>query len=65
MFNKRDAKRLANEAQSRGQDVTDDVRNELKNASGQSCDWVKQNPWSGVGIGAALGLVVGILISKK
>jgi len=65
MFNKRDAKRLANEAQSRGQDVTDDVRNELKNAAGQYCDWVKQNPWSGVGIGAALGLVVGILISKK
>ena len=65
MFNKRDAKRLANEAQSRGQDVTDDVHNELKNAAGQSCVWVKQNPWSGVGIGAALGLVVGILISKK
>lgn len=28
-------------------------------------DYVKDNPWQAVGLGAAIGLVVGLLISRK
>lgn len=65
MSTKGQAKRLAEEAQSRGQQAAGELNDHLSNAAEQSDTWVKNNPWSGFGIGAALGLVVGILIGKK
>lgn len=28
-------------------------------------DWVHENPWSAIGVGAALGAVVGMLIARR
>ncbi|RRF76611.1 DUF883 domain-containing protein [Klebsiella pneumoniae] len=28
-------------------------------------DYVRENPWTGVGIGAAVGLVLGVLLSRR
>lgn len=65
MFSKRDARKNLEKVQDRSRDIGSDLCNELKSAAGDSCDYLKKNPWAGVGIGAALGLVVGVLISKK
>ncbi|MBL2806453.1 DUF883 family protein, partial [Klebsiella pneumoniae] len=27
--------------------------------------YVRENPWTGVGIGAAVGLVLGVLLSRR
>lgn len=36
-----------------------------KHAAKTTDHYVKQHPWQAVGIGAAIGLVVGLLISRK
>ncbi|EIC84363.1 DUF883 family protein [Serratia sp. M24T3] len=36
-----------------------------RDAANQATDYVKENPWHGVGVGAAVGLVVGILLGRK
>ena len=33
---------------------------------GGACRWyVRENPWTGVGIGAAIGVVLGVLLSRR
>lgn len=36
-----------------------------KEAAKATDDYVKENPWKAVGIGAAAGLVIGMLITRK
>lgn len=37
-----------------------------KPVSRQLCRWyVRENPWTGVGIGAAIGVVLGVLLSRR
>ena len=36
-----------------------------KEAAKATDDYVQENPWKAVGIGAAAGLVIGLLISRK
>jgi len=36
-----------------------------KEAAHATDDYVKENPWQAVGLGAAIGLVIGLLISRK
>ena len=38
---------------------------EKASAARATDDYVHENPWAAVGIGAALGLVVGMLISRR
>ncbi len=28
-------------------------------------EYVRENPWTGVGIGAAIGVVLGVLLSRR
>lgn len=45
-----------------------EMKTGLKEAANQSCSYIKDNPWVGVGASAAvvvMGLVVGFLLSKK
>ncbi|QKJ86830.1 hypothetical protein PMPD1_1880 [Paramixta manurensis] len=65
MFSKRDVRKGLDTVQTRSRDIGGDIRDELQQAAGCSCTYLKNNPWAGVGLGAALGLVVGVLISKK
>ncbi|MES2148196.1 MAG: DUF883 family protein [Pseudomonadota bacterium] len=41
------------------------VVEKTKEAAKATDEFVKENPWKAVGIGAAVGLVVGMLISRK
>ena len=41
------------------------VVEKTKVAAKATDDFVQENPWKAVGIGAAVGLVIGILISRK
>lgn len=41
------------------------VVEKTKEAAVATDDYVKENPWQSVGLGAAVGLVVGLLISRK
>ncbi|KOC91901.1 membrane protein [Winslowiella iniecta] len=65
MFSKREAGKKLEQVQERSREAGSELCDELKSAASDSCDYLKKNPWAGVGIGAALGLVVGVLISKK
>ena len=41
------------------------VVEKTKEAAKATDEYVKENPWKSVGIGAAAGLVIGLLISRK
>ncbi|WP_312239462.1 YqjD family protein [Pantoea sp.] len=36
-----------------------------REAAAKADDYVRENPWHGVGIGAAIGVVLGVLISRR
>lgn len=36
-----------------------------REAAHKADDYVRENPWHGVGIGAAVGVVIGILLSRR
>lgn len=60
MWSKRELRNAQHE-QARSRDWSD----EIESVAHCSCTWMKKNPWAGVGAGIALGLVVGMLITKK
>lgn len=41
------------------------VVEKTREAAKATDEYVKENPWKAVGVGAAIGLVVGMLISRK
>ncbi|MET3107705.1 ElaB/YqjD/DUF883 family membrane-anchored ribosome-binding protein [Oxalobacteraceae bacterium GrIS 2.11] len=41
------------------------VVNKTREAAHATDDYVKENPWQAVGLGAAVGLVIGLLITRK
>lgn len=46
--------------------IAEDIAlDKAKAAARATDDYVHENPWAAVGIGAALGLVVGMLISRR
>lgn len=42
-----------------------DVRSGVQTALEQSCACIKDNPWVGIGAGAVVGLVIGLLLGKR
>lgn len=36
-----------------------------RDAAHQATNYVKENPWHGVGVGAAVGIVLGVLLARK
>ena len=46
-------------------DIEDIVMDAGKQAARSADDYVQANPWQAVGIAAAVGLVIGLLISKR
>lgn len=36
-----------------------------RDAASQATSYVKENPWHGVGVGAAVGIVLGVLLGRK
>jgi len=46
-------------------DTSDKVVHQTKEIASQADSYVHDNPWKGVGIGAAVGVIIGVLIAKR
>lgn len=38
---------------------------QTREMAGRADDYVRDNPWTGVGIGAAVGVVLGVLLARR
>ena len=47
------------------QDLQDDAGDRAKGAARVTDDFVRDNPWQAIGAAAALGFLVGVLISRR
>ncbi|NMP25977.1 DUF883 family protein [Rahnella sp. SAP-1] len=36
-----------------------------RDAANQASNYVKENPWHGIGVGAAVGIVLGVLLGRR
>ncbi|ELL8525454.1 DUF883 domain-containing protein [Salmonella enterica] len=43
----------------------DVIAKQTRVAAARADDYVRENPWTGVGIGAAVGLVLGVLLTRR
>ncbi|MGJ7133686.1 DUF883 family protein [Morganella morganii] len=41
------------------------VVQQTKEIAGKADNYVRENPWAGVGIGAAVGVVLGVLLARR
>ncbi|AEG95735.1 MULTISPECIES: DUF883 family protein [Klebsiella] len=46
-------------------DTSDAIVKQTRETAARADEYVRENPWTGVGIGAAVGLVVGVLLSRR
>ncbi|CAM6330182.1 DUF883 family protein [Klebsiella aerogenes] len=46
-------------------DTSDAIIKQTRETAARADEYVRENPWTGVGIGAAVGLVVGVLLSRR
>lgn len=51
--------------EAQGERIYEDTRDTLSNQA-ECCDrYVRENPWSSIGIGAAAGVVIGMLLGRR
>ncbi|AUY27121.1 DUF883 domain-containing protein [Mixta calida] len=65
MFSKKDTRDSLEYAQDRTREAGSGLCCGMNNATHQACSYVRSNPWAGVGAGAVVGFIVGMLISRK
>jgi ElaB/YqjD/DUF883 family membrane-anchored ribosome-binding protein len=53
------------QAAQRFESVEEDLLRRGREAARSTDDWVHENPWSSIGIGAGIGLLVGMLIARR
>ncbi|MFD3246474.1 DUF883 family protein [Rahnella aquatilis] len=46
-------------------DTGDKIAYQTKEIAGKADDYVHEKPWTGVGIGAAVGVVIGVLLARR
>lgn len=46
-------------------DAGDKLATQTKQIACQADDYVRDNPWTGIGIGAAVGVVLGVLLARR
>lgn len=52
-------------ARKRMSDLQDDVVEQTKEAAEQADEYVRKNPWQAVGIAAAAGVIIGLMLSRR
>ncbi len=62
---RRRAENMLESAQAKFDAVREDVVNRGKATVRATDDWVHDNPWSSIGVGAAVGVLVGMLIARR
>lgn len=66
MENLRDkAQRALKDSRNRLSEASDAVARQTREAAGKADNYIRENPWTGVGIGAVLGMVVGMLLARR
>jgi ElaB/YqjD/DUF883 family membrane-anchored ribosome-binding protein len=55
----------AEDTRSRLGDTGEKLASQTKEIAGKADDYVHDKPWTGIGIGAAVGLVIGVLIARR
>ena len=53
------------ESRARLGDTSEAILRQPRETAARADDYVRENPWTGVGIGAAVGLVLGVLLSRR
>ncbi|MBD2783934.1 DUF883 domain-containing protein [Xenorhabdus sp. DI] len=46
-------------------EASDKLVGQTKEIAGHADNYVRENPWTGVGIGAAIGVVLGVLLARR
>ncbi|MCC3702516.1 YqjD family protein [Rouxiella badensis] len=59
------AEGLLKDTRSRLGDTGEKLASQTKEIAGKADDYVHDKPWTGIGIGAAVGLVIGVLIARR
>jgi ElaB/YqjD/DUF883 family membrane-anchored ribosome-binding protein len=59
------AENALKQAVSRFESVQEDVVRRTRAAGHATDEWVHQNPWSSIGLGAGIGLLVGFLLARR
>ena len=53
------------ESRARLGETSEAILRQTRETAARVDDYVRENPWTGVGIGAAVGLVLGVLLSRR
>ncbi len=59
------AERALKDSRYRLGETSDAIAQQTREAAARADEYVRDNPWTGVGIGAAVGLVLGVLLSRR
>lgn len=59
------AEKALKESRYRLGETSDVIAKQTREAAAKADDYVRENPWTGVGIGAAVGVVLGILLTRR
>lgn len=59
------AEKALKESRVRLGDTGDVLAKQTREAAAKADDYVRENPWTGVGIGAAIGVVLGVLLTRR
>ncbi|HFZ8996849.1 TPA: YqjD family protein [Citrobacter freundii] len=59
------AERTLKESRNRLGETGDVIAKQTREAAARADDYVRENPWAGVGIGAAVGIVLGMLLTRR
>ena len=53
------------ESRARLGETSDALLKQTRETAARADEYVRENPWTGVGIGAAVGLVLGVLLTRR
>ena len=59
------AEQALRESRARLSDAGEAISHQTREAATKADNYVRENPWTGVGIGAAVGVVLGILLARR
>lgn len=59
------AEQALHESRYRLGETSDALAKQTREAAARADEYVRENPWVGVGIGAAVGVVIGMLLTRR
>ena len=59
------AEKALQESRYRLGETGDAIARQTREAAARSDEYVRENPWASVGIGAAIGVVLGVLLTRR